>query len=70
MSFLIFVAVAATAYFAWRIVDRLPDILYRLTEIQRELADLREALGTTEGAPADEAPPAGDEAPASDRSTD
>lgn len=69
MSFLIFLATAATAYFAWRIVDRLPDILYRLTEIQRELADLREALGTTEATPAaDEAP--ADEASASDGSAD
>ena len=48
MSFLIFLAAAATAYFAWRIVDRLPDILYRLAEIQRELAELREALAAGE----------------------
>ena len=68
MSFLIFLATAATAYFAWRIVDRLPDVLYRLTEIQRELADLREALGTTEAT--EEAPAVGDEAPASNRAAD
>lgn len=48
MSFLIFLAAAATAYFAWRIVDRLPDILYRLAEIQRELAELRETLAAGE----------------------
>ncbi len=41
MSFLIFLAVAATAYFAWRIVDQLPDIVYRLSEIQRDLAEIR-----------------------------
>ena len=41
MSFLIFVAVVATAYFAWRIVDQLPDIVYRLSEIQRDLAEIR-----------------------------
>lgn len=48
MSFLIFLAAAATAYFAWRIVDRLPDVLFRLTEIQRELVELRAHLGAGE----------------------
>ena len=60
MSFLTFLAAAATAYFAWRIVDRLPDIVYRLAEIQRELAELRQSLkpdaGTANEADA-EAPP-------------
>ena len=41
MTFLILVAVIVIAYFAWRIVDRLPDIVYRLSEIQRDVADLR-----------------------------
>ena len=41
MEFLIFLAVGATAYFAWRIVDQLPDVLYRLSEIQRDVAELR-----------------------------
>ena len=41
MTFLILVAVVAIAYFAWRIVDQLPDVVYRLSEIQRELAELR-----------------------------
>ena len=45
MSFLIFLAAAATAYFAWRIVDQLPDIVYRLSEIQRDLAELRRQGG-------------------------
>lgn len=63
MSFLIFLAAAATAYFAWRIVDRLPDILYRLREIQRELVELREHLGAGESESGDEgAPAASDEA--------
>ena len=48
LSFLIFVAAAATAYFAWRIVDQLPDIVYRLSEIQRDLAEIRRR---SEGAP-------------------
>ena len=41
MEFLVFVAAGATAYFAWRIVDQLPDVLYRLSEIQRDIAELR-----------------------------
>lgn len=44
MDFLIFVAVALVAYFAWRIVDQLPDIVYRLSEIQRDVADVRRRL--------------------------
>ena len=55
MSFLTFLAVAATAYFAWRIVDRLPDIVYRLTEIQRELAELRQSFAKPDAGAADEA---------------
>ncbi len=45
MEFLIFLAVGATAYFAWRIVDQLPDVLYRLSEIQRDVAELRRGQG-------------------------
>ena len=41
MDFLVFLAAGATAYFAWRIVDQLPDVLYRLSEIQRDVAELR-----------------------------
>lgn len=44
MTFLVFIAVVAVAYFAWRIVDQLPDILYRLSEIQRDVAQLRRQL--------------------------
>ena len=56
MSFLIFVAVVVTAYFAWRIVDQLPDIVYRLSEIQRDLAEIRRR-GEDAGSASD-APPA------------
>ena len=50
MNFLLLIALIAIAYFAWRIVDQLPDIVYRLSEIQRDLADLRRHL--VESAPA------------------
>ncbi len=48
MSFLIFVAVVVVAYYAWRIVDQLPDIAYRLSEIQRDVADVRRRLEAVE----------------------
>lgn len=57
MSFLIFLAAAATAYFARRILDRLPDVLFRLKEIQRELAELRAQLGAGEPASGGEGGP-------------
>ena len=41
MEFLILLVTLAIAYFAWRIVDQLPDVIYRLSEIQRDVADLR-----------------------------
>lgn len=45
MTFLILVAVVVIAYFAWRIVDQLPDIVYRLSEIQQDMAEVRRRLG-------------------------
>ena len=41
MSFLLFVVLVVIAYFVWRIVDQLPDIVYRLSEIQRDVAEVR-----------------------------
>lgn len=56
MSFLLLIALVAIAYFAWRIVDQLPDIVYRLSEIQRDLADLRRHLvEEAQRAPGDDA---------------
>ncbi len=54
MTFLIFLAALAIAYFAWRIVDQLPDLVYRLSEIQRDVAEVRRRLeGDAAPAPAD-----------------
>ena len=52
MSFLIFLALVATAYFVWRIVDQFPDLVYRLSEIQRDVADLRRQIDTDDFADA------------------
>ena len=57
MTFLILVAVAVIAYFAWRIVDQLPDIVYRLSEIQQDVAELRRRLGD-DSSPGSEPPDA------------
>lgn len=35
-----FLALLAIAYLLWRIGDQLPDVLYRLGEIQKDIADL------------------------------
>jgi len=48
MSFLIFIGVAVLCYLAWRIMDQLPDAIFRLSEIQRDIADIRRKL-TEEG---------------------
>lgn len=49
MTFLIFIGVAALCYLAWRIMDLLPDAIFRLSEIQRDIADIRRTL--TKGGP-------------------
>ena len=41
MSFLSFLVLLAIAYLLWRITDQLPDIIFSLSEIQRDVAELR-----------------------------
>ena len=41
MSFLSFLVLLAIAYLLWRITDQLPDLIFRLSEIQRDVAKLR-----------------------------
>lgn len=43
MTFLSLVLLVVIAYLLWRISDQLPDILFRLSEIQRDIADIRKA---------------------------
>ena len=43
MSFFIFLLTGALVYFVWRIVDQMPDIVFRLGEIQRDIAEMRRA---------------------------
>ena len=44
LTFLIFIGVAALCYLVWRIMDLLPDAIFRLSEIQRDIADIRRKL--------------------------
>ena len=41
MGFLSFILLLAIAYLLWRISDQVPDILFRLSEIQRDIAEIR-----------------------------
>lgn len=65
MGFLSFVVLVAIAYLLWRISDQMPDVLFRLSEIQRDIAELRRRSDPPPPAPA----ASSDEADAAD-STD
>lgn len=41
MDFLSFLVLCLIAFFLWRISDQMPDILFRLSELQKDIADLR-----------------------------
>ena len=41
MGFLSFILILAIAYLLWRISDQIPDILFRLSEMQRDIAEIR-----------------------------
>ena len=43
-EFLTFLAVGVCTYCLWRISDDLPDVLFRLTEIQKDIADLKKSV--------------------------
>jgi len=44
MGFLSFLALLAIAYLVWRVTDQLPDLIFRLSEIQRDVAELRRRM--------------------------
>ncbi len=52
MSFLSFLLLLAIAYLLWRISDQVPDILFRLSEIQRDISEIRRQGETGQDAPA------------------
>jgi len=54
MGFFSFIVLLAIAYLIWRVTDQLPDLIFRLSEIQRDVAEIRRRLvdqgGSTGGA--------------------
>lgn len=64
MGFFSFIVLLAIAYLVWRVTDQLPDLIFRLSEIQRDVAEIRRRL--TEQRAEGDAPatPAAPEAPA------
>jgi hypothetical protein len=61
MSFLSFLLLAGATYLIWRITDQMPDLIFRISEIQRDVAELRRAMddsqGTSPSAPTSPRPP-------------
>ncbi len=48
MGFFSFLVLLAIAYLVWRITDQMPDLIFRLSEIQRDVAELRRRLSDGE----------------------
>ncbi|MCP5179322.1 MAG: hypothetical protein H6994_05530 [Pseudomonadales bacterium] len=44
MTFLSFIVLLLIAYLLWRMSDQMPDLIFRLSEIQRDVAELRRRL--------------------------
>jgi hypothetical protein len=49
MTFLILLLVAGIAYLIWRIADQLPDLIFRISEMQRDVAELRRTVADGHG---------------------
>jgi hypothetical protein len=63
LSFLVLLGIA---YLIWRVTDQLPDLLFRLSEVQRDVAEIRRRLADDAQAPAETAASSTGEAPPSD----
>jgi hypothetical protein len=57
MGFLSFVVLLGIAYLLWRVTDQLPDLIFRLSEIQRDIAEIRRRMSDDGGTQAEPAPP-------------
>ncbi len=44
LEFFSFLALLAVAYLVWRVTDQLPDLIFRMSEIQRDVAELRRRM--------------------------
>ncbi len=56
MGFFSFLVLLAIAYLIWRVTDQLPDLIFRMSEIQRDLAEIRRRLADSDSASAAQAP--------------
>jgi hypothetical protein len=43
MGFFSFLVLLIIAYLVWRVTDQLPDLIFRMSEIQRDVAEIRRA---------------------------
>lgn len=57
MGFLSFLVLLGIAYLIWRVTDQMPDLIFRLSEVQRDVAEIRRRLAD-EGAAAPAETPA------------
>jgi len=65
MGFFSFLVLLVIAYLLWRVTDQLPDLIFRMSEVQRDVAELRRALSEQAGdKPANKAPEPAPSAPA------
>ena len=51
MGFFSFLVLLGIAYLLWRVTDQLPDLIFRLSEVQRDVAELRRALTQADAPP-------------------
>ena len=58
MGFFSFLVLIIIAYLIWRVTDQLPDLIFRLSEVQRDVAELRRSLAEQSADKPDNAPPA------------
>jgi hypothetical protein len=55
MGFLSLLVLLGLSYLVWRISDQLPDLIFRLSEIQRDIAEIRRRLASSDGSAPSEA---------------
>lgn len=51
MAFLSFLVLLGIAYLIWRVTDQMPDLIFRLSEVQRDVAEIRRNLADDGSAP-------------------
>jgi hypothetical protein len=60
MVFLCFIVLLGIAYLVWRVTDQMPDLIFRLSEVQRDVAEIRRRLTEESDASAGAAQGGGD----------